>query len=163
MMPKMKTYFSKGVTYDTMTNEVISCLFCKIQNREEPGTIEYEDEEFVVFRTIQPATHTHLLVTPRKHITSTRSLRNHNEEDIGLVERLIACKEKIPVLNKDHNHLLCFHIPPFTSIDHLHLHIIAEPEKMPLYLTFKYPMRSTPYCKSANEVLKSLKDGTWYS
>ena len=63
----------KGVTYDAV-GAVKSCLFCRIISREEPATLVYEDAQFIVFKTIAPATKKHLLISPKEHIQNLRSL-----------------------------------------------------------------------------------------
>ena len=46
------------------------CIFCKIINKEIPSTVVYEDDEILAFRDIHPVTPVHILVIPKKHITS---------------------------------------------------------------------------------------------
>ena len=46
------------------------CIFCKIINREVPGDIVYEDDEIIAFRDIHPCAPVHILVIPKKHISS---------------------------------------------------------------------------------------------
>ena len=58
----------KGVTYDH-NHHPIDCLFCRIQIGKEPGTILYQDEDFVAFKTISPATDAaHLLIYRRESL-----------------------------------------------------------------------------------------------
>eukprot|EP01031_Cornospumella_fuschlensis_P038377 gene38377-46642_t len=144
---------SKGVTYNTRTGEVISCLFCRIQNRQEPGNIAYEDEKYVAFHTIAPATRTHLLITPREHIKSVKSLQG--EEGALIVEELVRVG-RIALKEHADDALYCFHVPPFNSIDHLHLHAIAQPENMGILASAKYTT-GTWYCQSAEQVIQRLR------
>ena len=44
----------KGVSYKS-DGSVCSCIFCNIVKRTEPASIVEESDEFIVFRTIQPA------------------------------------------------------------------------------------------------------------
>jgi histidine triad (HIT) family protein len=46
------------------------CLFCQVAAHEKPAMILYEDEQCLVFKDINPKAPVHLLVIPRKHITS---------------------------------------------------------------------------------------------
>ena len=46
------------------------CLFCKIIKGEIPSTKVYEDDEILAFNDINPAAPIHILVIPKKHITS---------------------------------------------------------------------------------------------
>lgn len=46
------------------------CLFCKIVAREIPATVVDETPGCLAFRDVNPATPVHILVIPKKHITS---------------------------------------------------------------------------------------------
>ena len=46
------------------------CLFCKIIKKEIPSTFVYENENVYAFRDIHPQAKQHILVVPKKHITS---------------------------------------------------------------------------------------------
>ena len=47
-----------------------NCIFCKIIKGEIPSQKVYEDEEILAFNDINPAAPIHVLVIPKKHITS---------------------------------------------------------------------------------------------
>ena len=68
------------------------CLFCKIIKREIPSTIVYEDEEILAFRDINPVAPVHVLVIPKKHISSLVDLE---PEDEALVGRIYSVINKI--------------------------------------------------------------------
>ena len=121
----------KGVIYDATSGAVKSCLFCKIATREEPGTIIFEDSKFVVFKTINPASNKHLLVTPKKHIQNLEALKG--PADAALVREMI--KVGVAALgDQAEGAHYSFHVPPFNSIDHLHMHAIGtQIDVMPLF------------------------------
>lgn len=50
-----------------MTDE---CIFCRIAAGEIPADVVAHDEEFVAFRDVRPLAPVHLLVIPRRHVTS---------------------------------------------------------------------------------------------
>jgi diadenosine tetraphosphate (Ap4A) HIT family hydrolase len=148
----------KGVTYLTTTGEVVDCLFCRINARKESGTIVYEDDSFVVFKTIQPATHLHLLVTPREHIMNIRSLRGADGAD--LIKKMVDVG-KVALGEYADDSQFCFHVPPINSVDHLHLHAIASPSTMKMWTAQKY-RPNTFFCQSAAAVIdKLLREGNW--
>ena len=62
------------------------CIFCKIINKEIPSSIIYEDEEVLAFKDINPQAPVHILVIPKKHITSLIDLK---EEDEALIRKNI--------------------------------------------------------------------------
>ncbi|XP_056018529.1 adenosine 5'-monophosphoramidase HINT3-like isoform X2 [Ostrea edulis] len=74
-------------------NCMISCVFCKIANLQDPETrILYQDEEFVAFRDIRPAADHHYLIVTKQHIKDPKQLR---ADDLQLLERLIVTGENV--------------------------------------------------------------------
>lgn len=112
----------KGVTYDSVNGAVKSCIFCRIASKDEPATIVYEDSQFVVFKTIAPATKKHLLVTPKEHVKNLDSLSGPS--DAAMVREMIKIG-KIALGEDAVGAHYSFHVPPYNSIDHLHLHAIG--------------------------------------
>lgn len=153
----------KGVTYNKETGEIFSCLFCRIQKRIEPGTIEYEDDNYVVFRTIIPMTSYHVLVTPREHIKNLKEIPK-NLEGAKLLYRLkqIGIKTLLKEFNNDmkvaESAQYCFHVPPYNSIDHLHLHAIAYPETISFINSWKYPSTDTIYCAHVDTLIQQYSN-----
>lgn len=66
------------------------CLFCKIAAGQIPSTKVYEDENVYAFRDINPQTPTHILVIPKRHISSV------DEITAGTSSLAAAIFEKIP-------------------------------------------------------------------
>lgn len=70
------------------------CTFCKIINKQIPSEIIYEDEEMIAFKDIQPLAPVHILVVPKKHITSVMEL---SEEDQILVGKIYLKIKEISI------------------------------------------------------------------
>lgn len=66
-----------------------NCLFCKIIKKEIPSTIVYEDEEVLAFRDINPVAPVHVLVIPKKHISSLVDLEPEDEAIVGKIYTII--------------------------------------------------------------------------
>ncbi len=66
-----------------------NCLFCKIIKKEIPSTIVYEDEEILAFRDINPVAPVHVLVIPKKHISSLVDLEPEDEAIVGKIYTII--------------------------------------------------------------------------
>lgn len=65
------------------------CLFCKIIKGEVPADKVYEDEEILAFHDINPAAPIHILVIPKKHITSLAYMTKEDEAIIGRIYGVI--------------------------------------------------------------------------
>jgi len=68
------------------------CLFCKIVKGEIPSEKVYEDEEVLCFKDINPAAPIHILVIPKKHITSLLEVK---PEDSKLIAKIYDVINKI--------------------------------------------------------------------
>ena len=68
------------------------CKFCRIAAGNAPAQIVYEDEHVVAFRDINPAAPSHILIIPRRHITSVAEAK---ESDATLLGRLMLAAAKI--------------------------------------------------------------------
>lgn len=67
----------------------MDCLFCKIVEKQIPSEIVYEDEEIIAFKDIHPAAPIHILVIPKKHITSVIDIKKEDEAVIGKIFTVI--------------------------------------------------------------------------
>ena len=56
-----------------------NCIFCKIIAGEIPSTKEYEDDNYIAIRDVNPQAPIHILVMPKHHVA------NILEADPGLV------------------------------------------------------------------------------
>ncbi len=68
------------------------CLFCKIVRGEIPSRNVFEDDEIFAFHDINPARPVHLLVIPKRHITS---LANVSESDAPVLGRILAVANQL--------------------------------------------------------------------
>jgi histidine triad (HIT) family protein len=59
------------------------CLFCKIRDREIPADIVYEDGEVLAFRDVNPHAPVHILIIPRKHISTVNDLETGDDLTMG--------------------------------------------------------------------------------
>ena len=63
----------------------MSCIFCQIASKEMPSELLHEDDDIIAFRDINPHAPVHILVLPKKHITS---LNEMNDEDLPLLGKM---------------------------------------------------------------------------
>ena len=75
------------------------CLFCKIVNDEISSEIIFENENVLAFRDLNPQAPTHILVIPRKHISTINELEA--EDALLAGEILLTAKNLAKVENID--------------------------------------------------------------
>ncbi|ENN75563.1 adenosine 5'-monophosphoramidase HINT3 [Dendroctonus ponderosae] len=105
------------------------CIFCKIVAKTAKASLKFENEEIMVFEDIKPASTHHYLAIPKEHIENVHSLQTAH---LGLLERLVAeGRQVIEKAGGDLNDIrMGFHLPPFNSVGHVHLHLICPASNM---------------------------------
>jgi histidine triad (HIT) family protein len=101
------------------------CIFCKIVKKEVPTEeILYENEKVVAFKDINPRAPIHLLIVPKKHIDSVKTLEDSDRELVG---ELIMVAKKIAKEKGIEGYKLVFNVGREGGqiIEHLHLHFLA--------------------------------------
>ena len=59
------------------------CVFCRIVARQLPADIEYEDESVLAFKDLYPKAPVHMLIVPKRHISSIAQLEPGDADVIG--------------------------------------------------------------------------------
>ncbi|XP_022609167.1 histidine triad nucleotide-binding protein 3 isoform X1 [Seriola dumerili] len=118
------------------------CIFCKIVNNEMGTELLHCDEEISCFRDIKPGAPHHYLVVPTRHVGNCKSL---SKEHVPLVKRMVETGKEI--LQKNNVTDLSdvrfgFHWPPFCSVTHLHLHVLAPATEMGFMSRLFYRLNS---------------------
>ncbi|MDD5298576.1 MAG: histidine triad nucleotide-binding protein [Rhodocyclaceae bacterium] len=102
-----------------------NCLFCRIARGEIPSAKVYEDDEILAFKDIQPQRPVHVLVIPKRHITS---LAHVAATDVPLLGRMLAVAKQIA---DDQGSPEGFRVIINTGriggqeVEHLHAHIVG--------------------------------------
>ncbi|KAJ3819258.1 HIT-like protein [Lentinula raphanica] len=112
------------------------CSFCHV-SVENDFQVVWEDDELIAFKDRDPACGHHFQIIPRLHISSVRQLR---KSDVDMIKTMVnvghQLLEQLDVETSMRK--MGFHIPPFNSVGHLHLHVQALPYKN-LARRLKYP------------------------
>lgn len=107
------------------------CVFCQIVAGEIPSTKEYEDDDFVVIKDINPAAPVHVLVLPKEHFSHVGE--TEDPKVLGkmlklidqLAEKLEITESYRAVINKG---------KWVQDVSHLHLHLLGgwcDPKEVP--------------------------------
>ncbi len=105
-----------------------NCLFCKIARGEIPSRKVYEDDEIFAFHDINPARPVHILVIPKRHVTSLATV---TEADTPVLGRILAVANRLATENGS---LDGFRVIINSGrigqqeVQHLHAHIVGGPE-----------------------------------
>ena len=104
----------------------MSSLFTKIINREIPANIVYEDEEIIAFNDINPQAPVHVLIVPKKEITTLNDLELDDQEIIG--KMFLTAKKLAVKLNIDKTgYRTVFNCNEHggQTVFHIHLHLLG--------------------------------------
>lgn len=104
----------------------MNCLFCKIICREIPASIVFEDDRLLAFNDIHPQAPTHVLVVPKRHISTLNDAQPEDDQLIGELLRrakMIAAERGIAAggfrvvfnTNRDAGQ----------TVFHIHLHLLG--------------------------------------
>lgn len=103
-----------------------SCLFCRIIAGELHAEKVHEDDRAVAFRDINPQAPVHLLVIPRKHVTS---LAEAEQEDAGLLGHLLLCGRELArregILERGYRTVINTNREAGQTVFHLHVHVLG--------------------------------------
>jgi histidine triad (HIT) family protein len=100
-------------------------IFKRIIDREIPADIVYEDDLCLAFNDVNPQAPTHLLVIPKKEITSVDDI---DAEDEALIGHLFVVARKIAAdLGLGSGYRVVTNCGPDAGQEvlHLHFHILA--------------------------------------
>lgn len=102
------------------------CIFCKISKGEIPSEKVYEDEEVLAFKDIHPAAPIHILVIPKKHISSIIDMKKEDEAIIGRIYSVInKIAEDIGIKEKGFRVILNCGEDGGQEVKHIHFHLLA--------------------------------------
>ena len=103
-----------------------SCLFCRIGSGELSSSVVFEDERVLAFDDLHPAAPVHVLIVPKKHLTSVNDAVADDEALLGhlfVAARAVAAKKGVAqsgyrvVMNTGEH--------AGQSVHHMHLHVLG--------------------------------------
>jgi histidine triad (HIT) family protein len=104
----------------------MNCLFCKILDGEIPCDVIYQDEQIMAFKDINPQAPHHILIIPRKHITTINDV---NEEDSQLLGHcVIKARDLAQSLGiNESGYRLVYNVNSGggQAVYHIHLHLLG--------------------------------------
>jgi histidine triad (HIT) family protein len=102
------------------------CLFCKIIERQIPGSIVYEDNHVLAFNDINPQAPTHVLLVPKRHIASLDDLMPGDDQIVGeLVRRAAAIAKERGIAAGGYRTVFNTNRDAGQTVFHIHLHLLG--------------------------------------
>ena len=111
----------------------MDCIFCSIINGDIPSTKVYEDENVYAFKDINPNAPVHVLVVPKKHISSIDEVNVDNIADVTAVMSAIPKVAKLCGLTNGYRVITNVGEDGGQTVHHLHFHSLGG-EKLPIKL-----------------------------
>jgi len=105
---------------------VPECLFCRIAGKEIPAKIVYEDERIVAFNDINPQAPTHVLVIPRRHISTLNDLTGEDDALVGeMTRRAAAIARERGHADAGYRTVFNCNAAAGQTVFHIHLHVLG--------------------------------------
>lgn len=103
----------------------VSTIFGKIIRREIPAQVVYEDDVCLAFRDVRPQAPTHVLLIPKREISSLRDVTVGDQDVLGHL--MTKVPEIANTLGLKNGFRLVVNCGPDggQTVDHLHLHILG--------------------------------------
>jgi histidine triad (HIT) family protein len=105
---------------------LVECVFDQIASGKLPADVVYQDDTVLAFKDIHPKAPIHILIIPKKHITS---LAEMTKEDLPIVAHMLEMANKVAkqqgaggsfklIINTGGN--------AGQVVMHLHMHLLAN-------------------------------------
>ena len=102
------------------------CFFCKIVAGDVPAEIIYKSDNVIAFRDINPQAPTHVLIIPRKHISTMNDINPEHEAIVGslfIAAKSIAAQEGLS--DDGYRVVINCNEAAGQTVFHLHLHLLG--------------------------------------
>ncbi|HEY5266450.1 MAG TPA: histidine triad nucleotide-binding protein [Acidimicrobiales bacterium] len=102
------------------------CLFCKIVAGEIPAKVVAESDTSLAFHDIAPQAPVHVLVIPKRHLTS---VNDASDTDEGLYDSLFSLAQQVVTDEgiRESGYRLVFNVGVHgqQTVAHLHMHVLG--------------------------------------
>ncbi len=102
------------------------CLFCKMISGEITPDTVYEDDDVLAFRDLHPQAPTHVLVIPKRHISTINDLTG---DDAVLVGKLFLAAKQVAqqdgIEEVGYRTVMNCNAGAGQSVFHIHLHVLG--------------------------------------
>jgi histidine triad (HIT) family protein len=104
----------------------MSCLFCQIVAGDIPSKRVHEDDELVAFEDIKPEAPFHVLIVPKRHISTLNDVRPEDHALVGAMVRRAALIAKAHGYDSSgYRTVVNTNADGGQTVFHIHLHLLA--------------------------------------
>ncbi|MEJ1298607.1 MAG: histidine triad nucleotide-binding protein [Candidatus Sedimenticola sp. (ex Thyasira tokunagai)] len=102
------------------------CLFCKMVSHEIEPDVVYEDEDVLAFRDINPQAPVHILIIPKRHISTLNDLQAGDAELMGKLYLTATKVAKLEgIADAGYRTLVNCNEEGGQEVFHIHLHLVG--------------------------------------
>lgn len=99
------------------------CIFCQIAEGKSPATVEAETDNVIAFRSINPVSSTHVLITPKRHIGTFTDISVDDAEVVFEMTQVI--KKLVKQLEIKSGYKVVVNGGSYQVVPHLHWHLLG--------------------------------------
>ena len=102
------------------------CLFCKIVTGDIPAEKVFENDHVIGFQDLNPQAPTHVLVIPKKHVSTINDLQDEDKALVGemfMAARQIAADQGLA--EKGYRTVMNCNEEAGQTVFHIHLHLLG--------------------------------------
>jgi histidine triad (HIT) family protein len=104
----------------------VSCLFCEIVAGRIPAKVAYQDDEVLAFHDINPQAPVHVLLVPKRHVTSLTDLAPGDDALVGrLVRQARDLARELGLAERGFRLVFNCGDDAGYSVYHIHLHLVG--------------------------------------
>ena len=104
----------------------MACIFCEIAEGRRPSRVVHADDQLVAFHDIRPQAPTHVLVVPRRHVTSLLDLAPGDDGLLGaMVRRARDVARDLGLGERGFRLVMNCGDDAGYSVYHIHLHLLG--------------------------------------
>ena len=113
----------RPVPFQTILTYMEECIFCQIAAGKSPASVMMENDDVIAFKSISPASETHILVVPKKHIAHFDDI-SKEDKDV-MFEMVKAIQKLVEDMDLGEGYKLVFNAGKYQAVPHLHWHLLA--------------------------------------
>lgn len=103
-----------------------NCLFCKMVSGEIKPDVVYQDEAVFAFKDINPQAPVHVLVIPKRHVTTLNDLGPQDAELAGrLTLTAVNIAREMGIADAGYRTLINTNREGGQAVFHVHLHLLG--------------------------------------